>query len=393
MRGLHQFFLEIMAVAAREWQMIGLDKKLRSLILLAPLFNAALVSAVYAPSFVTEVPIAIVQQDNSALSRRMVRWFDQSQKLEVKDIVAERQRADQLLASGHISAYIVFESEFSTRIKQNQEARVLVINDASNLVLANTVSAAVQGITQTFNAGLAKQKARRLGAFKEQAQALVAPIRADIRSLGNPSFSYADFMLPGLLLTVLQQIILLGLAFAWAGESETKSWPQLFSLSSRSWPLLIGKNLPYVAIHLLWMAFFLGLLLPLSEVSSEAHLGSLLLFSLLFVLVMVSWGTWISLFLPDRLSATQALMFLAVPSFLLSGYTWPTSALPAVLQMGSQLLPLTHCAVMLRKLYGSGLSISDFAQEVQILFLFLAGHGLLSWWGLRRLRARYSASN
>lgn len=384
MKVLREIFAEIAALARREWRMILENKKLRSLMLVAPFLNALIVCGVYAPSYVTEVPIAAVQQDHSALSQRMIRWLDQHQKVQVTRTLSDVSEADALLKEGKISGYVVFEKDFSQRLKRNEDARVLVFCDATNMVVANTINAAAQGVVQTFSAGLAMNKARKLGAFKEQAQSLASPIRAEIRPLGNPSFSYADFMLPGMLLTVLQQVILLALAFSWAGERESQTLSELRSLSQRFWVILVGKNLPHFVIHSLWLLIFLSVVLPLSSVSSEAHWGSLILFSIVFVLVMVGWGTWVSLALGDRLGATQALMFLSVPSFILSGYTWPAASLPLPLQVVSQILPLTHSAVMFRKIYGMGLEITAFPRELTILGVFGVLHLLASWWSVRR---------
>ncbi|WP_141735439.1 ABC transporter permease [Oligoflexus tunisiensis] len=386
MKRLPEFLAEIMAIAGRECRLIRQDSKLRSLLLIAPLLNAIIVCGVYAPAYVTEVPIVVVQQDFSALSHRMIRWLNQHQKLEVIQTLPDLNGAEKLFDQGKIAGYVVLEKNFSLRLKRNEEARVLLFCDAGNMVLANTLSVAVQGVVQTMSAGLSMHKARRLGAFKDQAQALAAPIRAEIRPIGNPSLSYADFMLPGMLLTVLQQVILLGLALSWAGERESQTSGELLSLSKRPWILLLGKNLPHFVLHFLWLLLFCGLVLPLSSVSSEAQIGSLFIFSLLFVTVMIAWGTWVSLVIGDRLGATQALMFLSVPSFILSGYTWPTASLPEALQWFSQILPLTHAATMFRKLYGAGFEISAFPRELGLLLLLLALHLLAAYVAVRRLQ-------
>ncbi len=380
-----EILAELMALVRREFSLIRSNKKLRSLMLIAPLLNAMIVCGVYAPSYVTEVPIAVVQQDGSALSQRMIRWFDQHQKVQVMQTLTDVSQAERLLKKGDIAGYIVFEKDFSLRLKRNEEARVLLFCDATNMVLANTMSAAMQGVVQTFSAGLLMNKARKLGAFKEQAQALAMPIRAEVRPIGNPSFSYADFMLPGMLLTVLQQVILLALALSWAGEREANTWSEFQSLSRRTWVLLLGKNLPHVFIHFVWLLLFFAVILPLSAVSSEARIGSLLVFALIFVVVMVGWGTWFSVIIGDRLGATQALMFLSVPSFILSGYTWPAASLPLPLQAISQILPLTHSAVMFRKIYGMGYGLGDFSRELGILALFIMLHVAASFWAIRRV--------
>jgi ABC-2 type transport system permease protein len=81
-------------------------------------------------------------------------------------------------------------------------------------------------------------------------------------------------------------------------------------------------------------------------------------------------------------------MFLSVPSFILSGYTWPSASLPLPLQLLSQLLPLTHCAVMFRKIYGMGLEISAFPKELSWLAVFIVLHLAAALWAVRRFVGR-----
>jgi len=374
----------LLALALREWQIIRVDKKLRTLLLLAPLLNTLLVTGVYAPSYVEDLPIAVVQRDDSALAQKLVRWLDQHQRIAVVQRLKDLTAAETLFAEGKIVGYVVLEDGLGSRIKQNEEARILLYTDATNLVVTNTIASAVQGVTQTLSVGIAMQKAKRLGAFKQQAQSLVSPLRAEVRPLGNPSLSYADFMLPGMVLTVLQQVILLCLAFAWAGEEENRTWKQVQGISQSPMMIVIGKNIPYAVISMLWLLVFAYLLLPWSHVTDQIQLSSLLGFSLVFVAVMVSWGTWISVLIKDRLSATQALMFLSVPSFILSGYTWPFESLPVILQGLSFLLPLTHLATMFRGLYVTGADLSMYPDQLMTLLVFIAGHGGLALWSVKR---------
>jgi ABC-2 type transport system permease protein len=110
---------------------------------------------------------------------------------------------------------------------------------------------------------------------------------------------------------------------------------------------------------------------------------------MLFIVTIVFWGMWFSAFCQSRLTATQVLMFVALPSFLLSGFTWPVKAMPDAVQWISQLLPITHFVSAFRNLYLGGATWRYVAPNFAILSVFLTLNLVISFFALRRLAAKY----
>lgn len=386
------FWQQFKEIVIREFKLILNDSRLRSVVLIAPIIYGILMSAVYWHDTVDEVSIAVVQNDHSQLARNLSRLLDASPKLKVLQNTHHITEAERALMEGSVAGIVVIEEDFSSRIKTGKESRVVAIVDASNLLLANTISNAVLSVTQTISAGVSVEKLKLRGLTHNQALATAMPIRTELRPLFNPQFSYNKFMLPGLLMTVLQQVMLLGLALSWSGERETTSIKSLLSLSSRPWILLSAKAVPYLLIHGLVCGLFIGLFFPASGLNMEGSWLLLIIYTVLFLFAIVTWGMWISIWLPNRLFATQVLMFLAMPSFLLSGYTWPQSAMPEILQKISQLLPLTHFIVGLRRICLGGSDLEMLGTSMIILIAFSLVHISLAWLGIKLLLKRNAMS-
>jgi ABC-2 type transport system permease protein len=273
-----------------------------------------------------------------------------SPNLKVARRLTNLQEAKHLFVDGTVAGIVLIERDFTDKIKTGKSTRLIVFLDGSNLVLANTVAKPVASIAQTLSVGIGIQKLQRMGLTRDQAMATVLPVRPELRAMYNPSYNYSLFMIPGLLMTILQQVVLLGLALSWSGEREGNTLTNLFSLSRNPFILIGAKAFPYLLIHGLVCALFIGLFFPATGISITGHWFLLLIYTAAFLLSIVTWGAWISAWVSNRLFATQVLMFVAMPSFLLSGYTWPHMAMPDFLQAISQLLPLTHFVGGLRRL-------------------------------------------
>jgi len=206
----------------------------------------------------------------------------------------------------------------------------------------------------------------------------------DFRPLFNPSFNYSNFLLPGLFMAILQQVILLGLALSWTGEKEDKSLATLVRTSRSPLVLMTGKALPYLVVNFLVAEVFLRLLFPFCDIPMEGSWAVAIPFTALFTLTIVTWGLWVSGLCRTRLFATQLLMFIALPSFVLSGFTWPTRAMPYPIQVLGQMLPLTHFVNGFRNVYLGAAEFRYVADDFAALGLFTLVNIVLSYFVIRR---------
>jgi ABC-2 type transport system permease protein len=211
-------------------------------------------------------------------------------------------------------------------------------------------------------------------------------------NLQTPHTSLADsnFLVPGLLMAILQQAMLLGIPSSWTAEKENQTLNSLFEISRHPWALIFGKALPYVAIYFIIAELFLRVLLPLSNVPTSGQWLMTTPFTFLFIFTVVMWGMWLSGLCKTRLFATQILTLVALPSFVISGFTWPAAAMPAYAQILSKFLPVTYFVNSFQSVYQTDASFSYVAKDFAILGVFAGLNVYLAYrvvrWMLRPVK-------
>lgn len=224
----------------------------------------------------------------------------------------------------------------------------------------------------------------------ESAKKKFMPVKLDLRSLFNPAFNYSNFMIPGLLMAILQQVILLGVALSWTGEIESGRLKEVFAISRSPIALLIGKALPYFIVNAIVAEFYLRVLFPLNDIPMEGSWPMAIAFTLVFIATIVTWGIWVSGLCKTRLFATQALMFVAMPSFILSGFTWPHAGMPWYVVALGHLLPITYFVNSFRQIYLTAAPWEFIWPGFLAVSIFLVINLLLSYLVIQRLLRKYS---
>ena len=131
--------------------------------------------------------------------------------------------------------------------------------------------------------------------------------------------------------------------------------------------------------------FYLRVLFPLNDIPMEGSWLLAIPFTFLFVLTVVSWGLWVSGLCRTRLFATQALMFVAMPSFVLSGFTWPAEGMPWFIRFIGNCLPMTYFVNSFRSVYLGGAPLRYVYTDILILLAFLAVNLLVAKLVIQRL--------
>jgi ABC-2 type transport system permease protein len=322
----------------------------------------------------------------------LIRMVDASPKLKVAHYVTSVDEIRDLMYRGDADVALVIPKDFSTRLKRGHDVFVTGYVNAASMVSGNTASSGLVAVVQSFSAGVEMKSLMKGGVNSSAAMERFMPVKLDVRPMFNPSFNYANFMFPGLLVTIIQQVILLALALSFAGERESNTMPELLKITRNPLALMVGKSLPYIVVNFVVFEFYLRVLFPLNDVPIEGSWALTLPFSVLFIITIVFWGMWFSAICTSRLMATQVLMFVALPSFLLSGFTWPVKAMPDPVQWLAQLLPITHFVSAFRNLYLGGATWRYVAPNFAILSGFLVLNLVVSFFALRWLAARYPKS-
>lgn len=371
---------------SREAKRFFTDWRLVAVLLVVPLLYILVFGEMYSQHRVKEVPTVVQDNDRTPLSRQIVQAVDATDTFDVRGTVADLQQFREMDWQGKAFVCIVIPRGFQRDVTAGRPVRVLAVVDGSNMIIANATTRGIAEVVQTFSAGVSLRKWAARGVPLQHALVQAVPIEVGLRVWYNPTFNYTHFLLIGLVGTVIQQVVLLAVALAWAKEHEENTFAELRRQITHPAAAALGKLVFYVMVSFAMSTVLFFLPFGKFGVPLRGEVRLLLTATFLFIVGLVGFGVFISSLTRSQLLSTQILMLIALPSFLLSGFTWPLFVMPEGIQLISKVLPLTHYLALLRSTVSQGAGWAFHIEELRWLFGFavtgVALQFLSVWWRL-----------
>lgn len=325
----------------REFGLFWNNKVLRLLFIGAPLMYGILLGYVYQKGKVTDLPIIVVDHDRSTMSAKAIEMMQDNEVLSIAAIRFDETDLSRLSIEKEAACVVIFPKGFEKDVLTKKYPEVTTIVNTANVLTANYASGALQVVLGTLKVGTQLETLRKQGVPENLLMSQYEPFKTTFVKKNNRATNYMYFLWPGVLATVLQQVLLLGLALSFASEFESGTFSQLVKRTSSTMLLIAVKVIPYLlmsfGVWLMYWWFTWWFKIPLYE-----NLLPLTLIAGVFVLSVCFIGILVSILIPNQLKATEILMVVATPSFILSGFTWPLSQMPEWVQWIASIIPLTH---------------------------------------------------
>ena len=358
-------FLKLLRI---EFKHIFSNDVLLAIFIGAPIFYGILFGYVYQQAKVVDLPIVIVDQDNSPTSDKIIDAFVDNEVLLVNDV---RYTPGNILAEMPTEQYVAvvtLPTDFEADILQKRHPEIRVDLNMANILNANTASKNIQSVLMTLNAGIEIEGLKKQGLHTSQAMATYESFKINFNKLYNATGNYLTFMLPGLLATIMQQIIFLAMALVFARDFEDGHFGKLVKKSRFSLYHIALKSTPFLLmLPIMWV--IVSLFIPYFKIDADIYNFPMLLLASLLTLASMCIGMLFSIAIPSQLKATELLMVISTPAFVLSGFTWPTLSFPDAITNMAQYIPLTQFLSGFRKIAFYGGDSSSIKTEINMLLL------------------------
>jgi ABC-2 type transport system permease protein len=321
-----------------------------ALFFLTPVFFCLLFGAVYQENTVRHIPMAVYDQDQSLMSRKLIQIYCDSDRFDVRYYVHTQEEMLALLHDGKIQFAMGIPCDFSRQIELNRNTEVVFLINSANNIFANSALTSMQENNRTFSVGIAQKMMEGLGMLPSAAMDAAYPVHIGIRILNNPTTGYTSFMLPGIVLNGLQIALLLTVTPILAALCRHSFYGPEYS----SFMILLGKGIPYWFLGLLSYALSLGGLAWLWAVPVRADLWKLLLLGAVFIFAVICVLYLFSALCPDETFAVQLPLLYIMPGLLFSGLSWPTLSMQGFARWYSGIMPITYAAESMRDLLLAG---------------------------------------
>ncbi len=337
--------------------------------IIVPLLYPLLYSWIYNNEVVRDVPVVVVDQSHTATSREFIRMFDASPDVKVAYYCNSIPEAESVVGHQKANGILYFPEDFERTINRGEQAHVSIYCDMSLML-------AYKAIYQTslyvsLNIGKERQK-EMIGTVTVRDEELrTQPLEVAEEPIFNVTGGYGNAVLPGVLILILQQTLLLGIGLAAGTARENNRYQDLVPISKHHNGILkivLGKSFCYFMIYCVISAYITLAVPYIFNFTMLAAPVDLIRLLLPYLLSVIFFGMTLSCLVRHRENVMLLVVFTSVPFLFLTGVSWPQSSIPGVWEGIAWLIPSTFGVRGFLRLSSMGGTFADIRTEVLALW-------------------------
>ena len=391
LENLRSFGREFRAVLGAEYRHLFTDMGAILILILAALIYATLYSEAYSPEVLRNVPVGVIDHSRTAASRRLTELFTAGPNMRVVCEPADMAEAEALFYARRIHGVIYIPADYERELLAGRQAVVSLYLDASYFLMYRQVFQEAVASVNATGAAIEWNRLVARGAQIPQARAITQPVIYQSHNLFNPYLGYGTFVMPAILVIILQQTLLIGVGMTGGTWREQGLYKKLVPAGSErlsATALLAAKTFAYGSIYAVTTTYLFSVHYPLfhypmngNPTTAAALLGS-------YLLACILMATALSTLFRYREQSLMFLLWTSIPILLLSGASLPPESMPEWLFRFGKIFPSSSAIPAFVRVQSMGASFGDILPEMRQLWRLALLYGLLAWLGLRRVTSR-----
>lgn len=337
---------------------------------LVPLVYPLIYAFMYTNETLREVPAVIVDHSRSSLSREYLRKIEASPDVKIRSYCTDMEEAKQALKNREAYGIIYIPADFSDNIIRMKQTQISLFCDMSGLLYYKALLTANTNVSLDMNADI---KIKRAGNSTYRQDEITAyPIEYQDVALYNPTNGFAAFLIPAVLILIIQQTLLLGIGLSAGTAREHNRFKDLVPINRHyngTLRIVMGKGLSYFMVYALVAVYILCVVPRIFSLNQIAIPGVLTLFTLPYLAACIFFAMTASIAIRNRETCMLLFVFTSVPLLFISGISWPGSAIPAFWKYFSYIFPSTFGINGYVRINSMGATLSDVSFEYQALWI------------------------
>jgi len=364
------------AALVAEVRLVVFDSGVFGLMVLGPLIYGALYPQPYLGQLLRELPIAVVDQDHSELSRDFIQDLNADEALKIVAGPTTLVEARAALARREVFAIVAIPEETERDVLKGDQARVAAYVDSAYFLLFSRILEGISGASQAAGVEIAAHGARSEGSIARAALTRSSPVEVLTEPLYNPTGGYASYVVPAAFVLILQQTLFMGAATA--GGVAFEKGGRLARRRRGDVRALFGQALAHLCLAMPGLLLYLVILPRIYGFSTLGSPLDLLLMAIPFVLSVSFLAQLVSSGFKRRESAVVAFVATSLPLFFLVGVSWPVEALPHALRQASRIFPSTSAIDGLVRINQMGATLHDVSRDWMTLWILTGVYAVLA---------------
>ena len=331
----------------------------------------------------TEMPIGIVDVDNTTTTRALIRRLDAFQMSRIEHSYASVAEARKAIQNNEIYGFLYFPKGTTEKLLASRQPKISYYYSYTTLAAGALLMRDLKTISTLGSAAVGQATMRAKGFTPEQIQTFLQPIKIDLHQIANPWTSYNSYLSTMIVPGMMMLFIFLITAYSLGTELKfnvSKKWMEM--ADNNMTVALLGKFLPQT---LVWLAVVYSYQYYVFFYLGFPHLGSpwmLVLLGLMQVLASQGFGIFAFGLLPSLRMSMSICSLWAVLSISMAGSAFPVMGMDRPLQSLSWLFPLRHYYMLYQTCVFNGFPLI----ESWFHFAALAGFMLLPWMVVKKIK-------
>lgn len=346
------------------------DQGVLMFLVIVPLAYPLLYSWIYNNEVTREVPVAVVDMSHSHTSREFTRMLDASPDTKVAARCKSLEEAKERVGRGEAYGVVYFPQDFQTKLNRMEQTHVGVYCDMSLMLAYKAIFQTCTAIQGNLNSRIQIELTGNATAREDELT--TRPLDFDEVPMFNNTAGYGNFIIPGVLILIIQQTLLLGVGMAAGTARERNNYGFLVPANKHYrgvMRIVWGKSLAYFMIYIVMGTYLLCAVPYMFNFISLVSWKSLMLFILPYLLACIFFSMTISVLMRYRENVMLLVVFSSVPLLFMSGVSWPQSNIPSFWQGVSWLFPSTFGIRGFVRMNSMGATLEDISTEYHALWI------------------------
>ena len=337
---------------------------------LVPFIYPLLYAFIYNNELVREAKMVVVDQSNSSLSRKYVRMIDATADVKVVGACADMEEAKRMLDTKQAYGILLVPSDFSKDLHAGRQTTVSLYSDMSSLLFYKAFL--LSATEASFELGKEVRMHNNPVPTEKLEQLTVNPIPYESVTLFNTQNGFASFLVPAILILVIQQTLVLGIGMLGGTAREKNRFHTLVPVSKHfngTLRIVFGKSLAYLVLYILVCGWTLVVVPKLFGLPQLASPFTLTMFILPYLFACIFFAITLSGFMVSRESPMMIFVFTSVFLLFISGISWPMHSIPSFWKATGYLFPSTPGVQGFVRINTMGATLNEVAAEYKLLWV------------------------
>lgn len=349
-----------------------------------------LYSFLYPLPYLNQVPekqnVAIINLDQSQLSRTIVRMANATPQINVTQNVYTINAAKRLVTNNQVAGFLLIPKNFYRDLMLEKSPHLLFAGDASYFLVYGTV---IEGLVRSTSTLTAQVKVTRMVAKGENialAASQFTPIGLNLEPSFNPGLGYLNYVVPAVFVLILHQTLLIAAGLLTTGQLNDRERDE--SLTTRlnsyfliypTWQILCIRVTIMLVIYFILASYYFGFSFEYYDINRLANITDIISLLLPFLLSVIFLGILIGLIVPRKELVTLVVLVSSLPLAFSAGFIWPIESMPAFIKIIVQFVPTTPAINAFLRLNQMGATIESLLHLKAQLWGLVFLYGALSY--------------